>query len=104
LGFSDRIRYQISLAQDLPFTNEPDLADFVADTAVLEDTRGEKKAPAKRKEKMPPEFRKQFKVESKEEKPLKAPPGDEVIIQPSYTPTNTPIGQPSATLPVRFIY
>ena len=29
-------------------------------------------------------------------------PGDEVIIQPSYTPTSTPIGQPSATLPVRF--
>jgi S-DNA-T family DNA segregation ATPase FtsK/SpoIIIE len=77
LGFSDRIRYQISLAQDLPFTDEPDLADFVADTAVLEDTRGEKKAPAKRKEKIPPEFRKQFKVESKEEKPLKVPPRDE---------------------------
>jgi uncharacterized protein YkwD len=31
-------------------------------------------------------------------------PGDEVIIQPSYTPTNTPIGQPSATLPVRFTH
>ncbi len=29
-------------------------------------------------------------------------PGDEVIIQPSYTPTNTPIGEPSATLPLRF--
>ncbi len=29
-------------------------------------------------------------------------PGDEVIIQPSYTPTNTPIGEPSATLPPRF--
>jgi LysM repeat protein len=28
--------------------------------------------------------------------------GVEVIIQPSYTPTNTPIGQPSATLPPRF--
>jgi uncharacterized protein YkwD len=28
--------------------------------------------------------------------------GDEVIIQPSYTPTNTPIGEPSATLPPRF--
>lgn len=27
--------------------------------------------------------------------------GDEVIIQPSYTPTNTPIGKPSATLPPR---
>jgi LysM repeat protein len=31
-------------------------------------------------------------------------PGDEVIIQPSYTPTSTPIGQPSATLPVRFTH
>jgi len=29
-------------------------------------------------------------------------PGDEVIIQPSYTPTSTPIGEPSATLPLRF--
>ncbi|MCJ7715970.1 MAG: CAP domain-containing protein [Anaerolineales bacterium] len=28
--------------------------------------------------------------------------GDEVIIQPSYTPTNTPIGKPSATLPLRY--
>lgn len=30
--------------------------------------------------------------------------GDEVIIRPSYTPTNTPIGQPSPTLPVRFTH
>jgi LysM repeat protein len=30
--------------------------------------------------------------------------GDEVIIRPSYTPTNTPIGQPSATLPPRFTH
>ncbi len=29
-------------------------------------------------------------------------PGDEVIIQPSYTPTSTPIGEPSATFPPRF--
>jgi LysM repeat protein len=28
--------------------------------------------------------------------------GDEIIIRPSYTPTNTPIGEPSATLPPRF--
>ncbi len=28
--------------------------------------------------------------------------GDEVLIHPSYTPTNTPIGEPSATLPPRF--
>ena len=28
--------------------------------------------------------------------------GDEIIIQPSFTPTNTPIGLPSATLPPRF--
>lgn len=29
-------------------------------------------------------------------------PGDHIIIQPSYTPTRTPIGLPSATLPLRF--
>lgn len=29
-------------------------------------------------------------------------PGDELIISPSYTPTSTPIGEPSATLPPRF--
>lgn len=29
-------------------------------------------------------------------------PGDQIIIQPSYTPTRTPIGEPSATLPPRF--
>jgi LysM repeat protein len=28
--------------------------------------------------------------------------GDEIIIRPSYTPTITPIGEPSATLPPRF--
>ncbi|NQS92503.1 MAG: LysM peptidoglycan-binding domain-containing protein [Chloroflexi bacterium] len=30
--------------------------------------------------------------------------GDEVLIEPSYTPTNTPIGEPSATLPARFTH
>jgi LysM repeat protein len=30
--------------------------------------------------------------------------GDEVIIHPSYTPTNTPIGQASPTLPLRFTH
>jgi LysM repeat protein len=29
-------------------------------------------------------------------------PGDEVIISPSYTPTSTPIGEPSATPPPRY--
>lgn len=29
-------------------------------------------------------------------------PGDEIILQPSYTPTNTPIGQASPTLPPRY--
>jgi LysM repeat protein len=28
--------------------------------------------------------------------------GDEILISPSYTPTNTPIGEPSATLPPRY--
>jgi len=31
-------------------------------------------------------------------------PGDEILIQPSYTPTATPIGQPSPTLPARFTH
>jgi LysM repeat protein len=30
--------------------------------------------------------------------------GDEIIIQPSFTPTNTPIGEPSPTLPPRFTH
>jgi LysM repeat protein len=30
--------------------------------------------------------------------------GEEVIVSPSYTPTNTPIGQPSATPPPRFTH
>ena len=77
LGFSDRVRQQISLAQDLPFTDETDLTDFVEDKAAVEDPTDEKKAPAKRKERIPSDFRKQFKVESREEKPLKAPPRDE---------------------------
>ena len=31
-------------------------------------------------------------------------PGDEVIIAPSYTPTSTPIGEPSATPPPRYTH
>ena len=31
-------------------------------------------------------------------------PGDDILIQPSYTPTATPIGQPSPTLPARFTH
>ncbi len=31
-------------------------------------------------------------------------PGDVVIMRPSYTPTNTPIGKPSPTLPPRFTH
>ena len=77
LGFSDRVRQQIFLTQDLPFNNDADLADFVADTAAVEETRDDKQISAKRKEKIPPEFRKQFKVESREEKTLKTPPRDE---------------------------
>jgi LysM repeat protein len=30
--------------------------------------------------------------------------GDEVLIQPAFTPTNTPIGEPSPTLPQRFTH
>jgi hypothetical protein len=31
-------------------------------------------------------------------------PGDELIIAPSYTPTSTPIGEPSATPPPRYTH
>jgi LysM repeat protein len=31
-------------------------------------------------------------------------PGDKIIIEPSYTPTRTPIGEPSPTLPPRFTH
>lgn len=31
-------------------------------------------------------------------------PGNELIIEPPYTPTNTPIGEPSPTLPLRFTH
>lgn len=31
-------------------------------------------------------------------------PGEVVVIKPSYTPTNTPIGQPSPTVPPRFTH
>ncbi len=79
LGFTERVRKQIDLIQDASI---PDALDQHLDGQIPGDTEVgqiEKAPPSKRKQKVPLEFRKQFKVEVKEEKPLNSPPRDKTL-------------------------
>jgi len=79
LGFTERVRKQIDLIQDASI---PDALDQHLDGQISGDTEAgqtEKAPPSKRKQKVPLEFRKQFKVEVKEEKPLNSPPRDKTL-------------------------
>jgi len=78
LGLSEKIRQQIDLSQDslIPLAIDPDeieLKNGPGDKPAGAD----KKTPAKRKDRIPPEYRKQFKVESKADTPLVSPSRDE---------------------------
>ncbi|MCJ7715766.1 MAG: hypothetical protein MUO54_04505 [Anaerolineales bacterium] len=78
LGFTDRVRQQIAEIQG--HTLVPELDEAVLEEMSVEGKEpqeNEKKTPEKRKQRIPPEFRKQFKVDSREDKPLKALPRDE---------------------------
>ena len=78
LGFTTKVRQQIAEIQGHSLVPE-------LDPATLDEMSGEgkqpgeseKKAPEKRKQRIPSEFRKQFKVDSREDKPLKPLPRDE---------------------------
>ena len=77
LGLTDRLRQQISEIQGHPTVVELEPTDL--DQLSREEkgpSETEKLAPEKRKQRIPPEFRKQFKVDSREDKPQKSPPRD----------------------------
>ena len=77
LGLTDRLRQQIAEIQGHPTIIELEHTDL---DQISRQEKGpsetEKPAPEKRKQRIPPEFRKQFKVESREDKPQKSPPRD----------------------------
>ena len=77
LGLTDRLRKQISEIQGRPPIVELEQADLDQPSRQEKGpSETEKPAPKKRKQRLPPEFRKQFKVESREDKPQKSPPRD----------------------------
>ncbi len=77
LGLTDRLRQQISEIQGHPTIVELKHADPDQYSTQEKGSPGtEKPAPEKRKQRIPPEFRKQFKVNSREDKPQKSHPRD----------------------------
>ena len=78
LGLSEKIKRQIDLSQDSLMPLVVDSDDMALDNGSGEKSTGaEKQTSTKRKERIPPEFRKQFKVESKSDATLDSPPRDE---------------------------
>ena len=77
LGLTDRLRQQIAEIQGHPTIIELEPTDLDQLSSLEKGpSETEKPAPEKRKQRIPPEFRKQFKVESREDKPQKSPPRD----------------------------
>ncbi len=77
LGLTDKLRQQISEIQGYPTIVELEHADLDQPSRQEKGSSETKKhAPEKRKQKIPPEFRKQFRIESKEDKLQKSPPRD----------------------------
>jgi S-DNA-T family DNA segregation ATPase FtsK/SpoIIIE len=77
LGLTDRLRQQISEIQGHPMIPKLETADMDQPSSQEKEPPGmEKPAPEKRKQRIPSEFRKQFKVETREDKPRKTPPRD----------------------------
>ena len=78
LGFTERVREQLDLMR------EPTLPGFESaiegeKTKTPIEVPTEKPVPAKRTQKVPPEFRKQFRVDVKDDKPTKSPPRDKTL-------------------------
>ncbi len=77
LGLTDRLRQQISEIRGHPMIPKLETADMDQTSRQEKEPPGtEKPAPEKRKQRIPSEFRKQFKVETREDKPRKTPPRD----------------------------
>jgi S-DNA-T family DNA segregation ATPase FtsK/SpoIIIE len=75
LGFTDKVRQQIAEIQGNTLVPELDSATLEEMSAEGKHPgESEKKIPEKRKQRIPPEFRKQFKVDSRDDKPLKPLP------------------------------
>jgi S-DNA-T family DNA segregation ATPase FtsK/SpoIIIE len=80
LGFTEKVRQQIAEIQGHTLVPELDSATLEEMSAEGRSTgESEKKAPEKRKQRIPPEFRKQFKVDSRDDKHLKPLPRDAAL-------------------------
>lgn len=80
LGLTDKLRQQIAEIQGQDLTME--LKSYELDQAsemVKEPPETDKPSPGKRKQRIPAEFRKQFVVGPKEDKPLSTPPRDKYL-------------------------
>ena len=74
LGLTEKIRQQIGISQDYLMPQSAGLDNLDSETDPGVKPAGiDKQGPKRRKERIPPEFRKQFKVESKMDSPLDAP-------------------------------
>ena len=74
LGLTEKIRQQIGISQDYLTPQSAGLDNLDSETDPGVKPAGiDKQGPKRRKERIPPEFRKQFKVESKMDSPLDAP-------------------------------
>jgi len=76
-GFTEQVKEQLDLMRDpaLPAGLDQGLDGDPAKAPGI--PKSDKTPPAKRTQKVPPEFRKQFKVDVKDDKPLKTPPRDQ---------------------------
>ena len=78
-GFTEQVKEQLDLMREpaLPAGLDQGLEENPAQVPGI--PKSKKTSPAKRTQKLPPEFRKQFKVDVKDEKPLKTPPRDQAL-------------------------
>jgi S-DNA-T family DNA segregation ATPase FtsK/SpoIIIE len=78
-GFTERVREQLDLMREpsLPTGLDQALSGDKVESPVL--THPDKPSTSKRTQKVPPEFRKQFKVDVKDDKPVKSPPRDNAL-------------------------
>ncbi len=81
LGWTNRFKQQLQSLQSESFSDEADQMELEI-PAVLPDQDPEKPGTKKRKRSVPPEFRKQFKVDAKSEGVIDAPPREQGLPSP----------------------
>jgi S-DNA-T family DNA segregation ATPase FtsK/SpoIIIE len=79
LGFTQKVKEQLDLMQADPLPVDAGQPDSGVQGMTSQTQEPGKIQPAKKKQAVPPEFRKQFKVDRKEDKPVQAPPRDETL-------------------------